>query len=429
MGNVEPTVGSSRLSNSDGNPSSKHHRTPSPLRLSHRPSDRKGRESNGGECITVSCNKCRPSSREKISVVPVDGNGVKKQLFHPSPNGSNPNNGILKFIFSSLTRRSPKSPDSSKEEQWKVAVAELSQKLVQATRKRDEALLEASRLKHSMVELEKKLNKLEIYCHELKSGLEVCSSSPFPIERKDLFNQSDQSVEPFLRALSEARSAVRHLSRSLTVQIRQVGGKVQERISALLQPYDVKLCASSGRMPKSILFYLEALLNRAFYEDFESTGFQKNGSDPILNPLERCEANFSSYMLLRDLSWEEVLAKGTRHFSESFSGFCDRKMSEIVGLMGWNRAWPEQLLQAFFAAAKGVWLVHLLSRAVHPSLPIFRVEAGSRFEPAYMEDMVGDGVRRLVPTTVRVMVAPGFYVYTNVVKCKVLCRYCQQLDT
>jgi hypothetical protein len=54
-----------------------------------------------------------------------------------------------------------------REEQWKIAVAELSHKLIQATRKRDEAVLEASRLKHTMAEPEKKLNKLEIHRRHL----------------------------------------------------------------------------------------------------------------------------------------------------------------------------------------------------------------------------------------------------------------------
>lgn len=417
--NAEP-IASSRLSTSDSSAPSKHQ--PTPLR----PSVQKPRGSDGGGGDgSVSWNKCRPTAREKISIVPLDSNGVKRPYSNQSP--SSHGNGIFKSLFSSLTRKSPRSPDSSKEEQWKLAVAELSHKLQQASRKRDEALLEASRLKHSMSELEKKLNKLEIYCHELKSGLEVCSTSPFPTDRKDLFNPTNQTVESFLHAVSDARSSVRHLSRSLTAQIRQAGGKIHERVSALLQPYDVKI--STAKSPKSLLFYLEAVLNRAFYDDFESSGFQKNGSDQILNPVERCDANFASYVVLRGLSWDEVLTKGTRHFSESFSGFCDRKMSEIVGMMGWNRAWPESLLQAFFCAAKGVWLVHLLARAVHPSLPIFRVETGARFEGAYMEDMVGDRVRRLVPDSVRVMVAPGFYVFTNVIKCKVLCRYNQQVDT
>ncbi|KAI9082758.1 hypothetical protein K1719_035332 [Acacia pycnantha] len=378
-----------------------------------------------GEDGSVLCNKCRPNAREKISVVPFDNNGPNKNSsLLASPNG------IFKSILFTLTRKSPKpaetpSTTTTREEQWKIAVAELSHRLIQATRKRDEALLEASRLKHSVLELEKKLNKLELYCLNLKSGLEECSNtSPYKIENpqnsREISNQNTV-VERFLVSVSEARSSVRLLSRSLTMQLRHMGPKVHERISALLQPYDIKI--SSAKNPRSLLFYLEALLNKSFFEDFECAGFQKNSSNRILNPMERCEANFTSYNMLHELTWEEVLNKGTRHFSEEFSRFCDRKMSDIVAMMGWNRAWPEPLLQAFFVASKSVWKVHLLATSVHPSLTIFRVDKNARFESVYMEDMGGDRALKLVPSMVRIMVAPGFYVYGNVVKCKVLCRY------
>lgn len=382
---------------------------------------------------SVSCNKCRPNSREKISVVPLDNsnnNSANKiSSFMSSPNG------IFKSIFHSLARKqSPKSTDvsSAREEQWKIAVAELTHKLMQATRKRDEALSETSRLKYSMAELEKKLNKLEVYCHTLKSGLDECSgNSPYRAEKnyknirqindKDFMVGNDKVIEQFLISVSEARSSVRLLSRSLTMLLRHMGTKIHERISVLLQPYDIKI--SSSKNPKSLLYYLEALLNKAFFEDFESVEFQKNAANQILNPIDRCEANFASFNVLKELTWEEVLSKGTRHFSEEFSRFCDRKMSEIVAMLGWNRAWPEPLLQAFFNASKSVWLVHLLANSVHPSLPIFRVDKGSRFDSVYMEDMGGDTAWNLIPTMVRIMVAPGFYVYGNVVKCKALCRY------
>ncbi|XP_010276613.1 PREDICTED: IRK-interacting protein isoform X2 [Nelumbo nucifera] len=413
------------------NVTSKHQPTPlhhHSMNNNAKPSSRKRPEANDEDDRSVSCNKCRPTSREKISVVPIDINGSNKH-----PNASP--NGLFRSIFLSLTRKSPRSSESSsstaKEEQWKLVVADLSQKLIQATRKRDEALQEASRLKYSMSELEKKLNKLEIYCHNLKSGLEVCSNSPHLVPKninpamvmsavKGLEHQ-DSVIESFLSSVSEARSSVRTLSRSLTLQLRQMGCRVYERISALLQPYDVKV--SFSKNPRSIMFYLEALLNRAFYEDFESIGFQKSGSERILNPIQKCEANYASFTLLRGLTWDEVLNKGTRHFSEEFSRFCDRKMSEIVAMLGWNRAWPEPLLQAFFGAAKNVWLIHLLACSVHPALPVFRVDKGMRFDGVYMEDMGADKARKLVPAVVRIMVAPGFYVYSNVVKCKVLCRY------
>ncbi|KAM1159002.1 hypothetical protein ACFX19_032793 [Malus domestica] len=386
---------------------------------------------------SVSCNKCRPHAREKISVVPLE-NRTSLSLSTASPNG------IIRSILSSFTRKSPKTPTTAmdypaaaREEQWKIAVAELSHKLVHATRKREEAQLEASRLKYSMAELEKKLNKLEIYCHGLKSGLDECSSSnssPYQltkthINRRRSFGGSGSNdavekmvVENFLVSVSEARNSIRGLSRSLTMQLRHMGfGKVNEKISGLLQPYDVKLSISKN--PKSLLFYLEALLNRAFFDEFESPGFQKHSVVQVLNPVERSEANYTSFNVLRGLTWDEVLIKGTKHFSEEFSGFCDRKMSEIVAMLGWNRAWPEQLLQAFFGASKSVWLVHLLANSVHPGLPVFRVDKGAGFDPVYMEDMGGDKARKLVPAVVRIMVAPGFYVYGSVVKCKVICRY------
>ncbi|KAI3410224.1 uncharacterized protein J3R85_018916, partial [Psidium guajava] len=385
--------------------------------------------------VSVSCNNCRPHAREKISVVPLDNgshhhhHGLGRHSI-PSPNG------IFKSILSTLTKRSPRSVDgassaasSVREEQWKIALAELSHKLIQTTRKRDEAILEASRLKYSMADLEKKLNKLELYCHSLKSGLDECNNSPYRTPRNPrhvnpIPTSNDKVVEPFLVAVSEARSSVRSLSRSLAMQLRGMGGKLHERVSLLLQPHDVKVASPPSRSTRSLLLHLEALLNRAFFEDFESVGFQKSAANTILNPVDRCEANLSSFNVLCKVKWHEVLNKGTRHFSEEFSRFCDRKMSEIVAMLGWTRAWPEQLLRAFFGASRGVWLVHLLANSVHPGLPIYRVDKGARFDPVYMDDMGADSARdRLVPTTVRILVAPGFYVYGHAVKCKVLCRY------
>ncbi|KAM6588142.1 hypothetical protein CsatA_010747 [Cannabis sativa] len=407
-------------------------------------SSKKRQESGtgAGDDGTVACYKCRPNAREKISVVPVDNNGVHR---HSSSSMPSPNS-IFKSIISSLTRRSPKPSDgfpssaaavAAREDQWKIAVAELSHKLIQATRKRDDAVLEASRLKYSMAELEKKLNKLEIYCRNLKTGLDECSSinsnsSPCQvgkIQNRQSFNLSTsrnddkEVVENFLVTVSEARTNIRVLSRSLTMQLRHMGGKVYDRITSLLQPYDIKI--SLSKSPRTLLIYLEALLNKSFFEDFESIMFQKNSAAQVLNPIDRCETNYSSFKHLKSLTWEEVLTKGTKHFSEEFSRFCDRKMSEIVAMLGWNRAWPEPLLQAFFGASKSVWLVHLLANSVHPNLGIFRVEKETGFDPVYMEDMGGGGdkTRKLVPSVVRIMVAPGFYVYGSVVKCKVLCRY------
>lgn len=415
--------------------------TPSEAEYRHHPTPLHSKTENKGKVCNkkrqenddkgVLCNKCRPSNREKITVVPLDNKGNSVN----SPHG-----GIFKSVLSNLVKKSPRLSLSSsevessvvggvstREEQWKIALAEVSHKLIQATRKRDEAVLEASRLKFSMVELEKKLNKLEIYCHNLKSGLEVCSNnvmtnkSPLSLVQRVKFGEEDKVIEHFLVMVSEARSSVRILSRSMTLQLRQIGSKVYDRIALLLQPYEIKI--SISRNPRGLLVYLEALLNKAFYDDFESIGYQKSSCNQILNPIDRCESNFGLYNRLKDLTWEEVLSKGTRFYSEEFSKFCDRKMSEIVAMLGWNRAWPEPLLQAFFGASKAVWLVHLLANSLHPTLPIFRVDKEMKFDSIYMEDMGADKAKKLVPNMVRIMVTPGFYVYDNVVKCKVLCRY------
>ncbi|KAG6428734.1 hypothetical protein SASPL_112991 [Salvia splendens] len=391
-----------------------HFPTPLNSERSRRSSSSKTARQESDEASGVSCNKCRPSNRERLSVVPLEG-----KLSMASPNG------IFKSVLASLAlKRSPKS--SEREEHWKIAVAELSNKLTQATRRRDEAVLEASKLKYSMADLEKKLNKLEIYCHSLKSELETCNFNNNQQHKSMNYKQikmGDPSkvIEHFLVSVSETRTSVRFLGRALGLQLRQMGPKVYDRIAMLLQPYDIKI--SMSRNPRALVLYLEALLNRAFFEDFESAGFHKSGPSPILNPIDRCESNFAMFSRLQELTWEEVLNKGTRHFSEDFSKFCDRKMSDIVALLGWNRAWPEPLLQAFFVASKAVWLVHLLANSLHPGLPIFRVDKGVGFDPVYMEDMGGDKARKLVPAMVRIMVTPGFYVYDNVVKCKVLCRY------
>ncbi|KAJ6812780.1 putative IRK-interacting protein [Iris pallida] len=348
--------------------------------------------------FSVLCNKCRPSSRDKNSVVPVDSSSLK------SPSSK------FHSLLSSLTRgRSPKpapnptpssapsAPEAAASDDttyWKTATVELSRKLIGATRKRDEALLEASRLKHSVSDLERKLAKLESYCLHLRTSLDSQLTSPtipFP-------------TDSFLAGVSSARAAVRALARS-----------------------------SRGDSP---LAHVEASLSRVFYDDFERCCNELGGSSSVLDPAGRCEASRAAYEAVRGITWEGVLSKGTKHYSEGLSRFCDRKMSEVVAALGWARAWPESLLQAFFAAAKGVWMVRLLARCAHPAVPVMRVGGGAAFDAAYMEDVVvGEKVRRLTPVSVKMMVSPGFYVYSasgggvGVVKCKVLCAYSNSVES
>ncbi|CAF2141194.1 unnamed protein product [Brassica napus] len=188
-------------------------------------------------------------------------------------------------------------------------------------------------------------------------------------------------------------------------QLRTIGGKVYERLSLLPQPFDVKI-NSFAKNPKILIFYLQAILSRAFFENFELRSFRvsENGSTRILNPSDRCESNYALFNVLVELTWDEVLSRGTKHFSEEFSRFCDRKNE----------------CHAFFGASKSVWLDHLLANSLNPGLQIFCVERDDRFDPVYKEETGGDQYKSVV----RAMVQPGFYVYGSVVKCKVVFKHC-----
>ncbi|CAA7391723.1 unnamed protein product [Spirodela intermedia] len=430
----------------------RYRRRPTPLHHRATPSSSTGssRATPGKKAISsrddgghvVSFTKCRPSAREKISVVPLDNTSGHSRSRSSSAFFSSPrNNGILGSFISSLTWRSPRlstctsaaAAPPTKGEDWRLIATELSHKLILATRKRDEAVSEVSRLKHSMSELEKKLTKLEKYCHDLKSALDLSKHTNSFVLPASPLEKMEFPLEPFLRCICESRAAVRHLSCSLLTHIQQAG--------TALKAHDVWLPATvksnlnggggGGGGGGGLLLYMEALLSRVFFEDFESAGFQRGGPNGVLDPRKMADANLASYAALKGLSWDDVLSRGTRYFSESFSQFCDRKMSEVAGTVFgggsgsgvWGRrGWPEPLLQAFFGAAKGVWLVHLLAWCGHPPAAIFRVGAGAPFDAAYMEDAVADRARRpAASSAVRMMVAPGFFVGDSVVKCRVLC--------
>jgi len=319
----------------------------------------------------VSCSDCR----------------FKQRALAPASPGA-----VIRSLFVSLTRRStPRSSpsatsasggggasDAGDGEQWRLAAADLSRRLAAATRTRDEALEETTRLKHSLAELELKLARLESRVLPTPAA-----AAAFP-------------VDSFLRAVSTARAAVRNLARALSTHLRS---------------------------PSSPGPSLQSFLNRAFHADFE---LDTDADVHTPDPAGRCQANLAAYHAIAVLTWEEVLLHGTKHYSDGLSRFCDAKMSEVVSSLGWARAraWPEPLLQAFFLAAKGVWGVRLLARSVHPPLPVVRAARGARFDPRFMEDAAASRAGRLEPASVKMMVAPGFHVYlagAGVVKCRVVC--------
>lgn len=334
-----------------------------------------------GYVAAVSCSDCRFTKQQRSALAPA------------SPGA------VIRSLFVSLTRRStPRSSPSpsaaaadgaAEAEQWRIAAADLSRRLATATRSRDEALEETTRLKHSLAELELKLARLEARVLPTPSA-----TASFP-------------VDAFLRAVSTARAAVRNLARALPTHLRTAAAP------------------AAPAFPN-----LESFLNRLFHADFELD----TDAHATPDPAGRCEANLAAYHAVAALTWEEVLLRGTKHYSEGLSRFCDAKMSEVVASLGWAqrgaRAWPEPLLRAFFLAAKGVWGVRLLARSVHPPLPVVRAERGARFDPRFMEDAAAGRAAaaggRLEPASVKMMVAPGFHVYlagAGVVKCKVVCFY------
>ncbi|GLJ21775.1 hypothetical protein SUGI_0406350 [Cryptomeria japonica] len=401
---------------------------------------------------SVSWNGCKPAAlvRENTTVVPLTESQDSVEL----PRKEKTSNNLLKsWLFFRAKKKISKNNSSQNKaepavfyksmEEWAMALESLKQKLMEANENRDTAVAEVTELRSSMDELEKKLRQLELYCKDLKDALNqtvqdgsVADSDKTGMrkyENATLYRKPDNGgkqnplpvttetmIEGFMQIVSEARVSVKHFCRTLVTQIQDLDGKAMEKLSLLLQPYNVSV---TSKVKRSFLYHLESLINQALYQDFENCSFQKNGAQSILDIQEHCKENFSSYASLRNLSWNEVLNKGTRYYSESFSRFCDQKMSLIVSMLNWTKAWPEPLLQAFFIAAKCIWLVHLLAFSFNPSLTIFRVDKGTNFDPMYMEDIATESNKRQVPTKVRIMVMPGFYVHDRILICKVLCRY------
>ncbi|CAN0902068.1 IRK-interacting protein [Linum grandiflorum] len=305
----------------------------------------------------------------------------------------------------------------------------LRRELRESNETRDAALVEVSETRSSLESLRQKLEHLEGYCEELKKSLKSAARSATRRGKSidgnanpsnSIFPVSDEAmVEGFLQMASESRLSVKQFCKTLILQ---------------LDEYDTDLTIGNSNLDsnstnsKSFLYQLESVINETMYLDFENCVFQRNGSQKHLDKLQDRQAKFQSFVSLRNLSWNEVLRKGTKYYSEEFSKFCDQKMSCIIAALNWTRPWPEQLLQAFFVAAKCIWLLHLLAFSFDPAIGVMRVEEGRVFDQGYMEDMErqrdaagGGGGRRKV---VKAMVMPGFYVHGGrVLRCKVLCRY------
>ncbi|MED6222173.1 hypothetical protein PIB30_061780 [Stylosanthes scabra] len=399
-----------------------------------------------------SCNRCKPAiitsefestarnSRSSNIVVPLTDShasfqtqpkskGVMSWLFPRFKKKHHSKNNVM-MMMSSPNRTESEEVSQVLKDMGIVSVETLKRELMEANESRDAALLEVSEMRDSLGELKKKLEYLESYCEELKNGLKHhgVPRKPSPLREKPNGGEEnlmpvneDAMVEGFLQMVSESRLSVKQFCKTLISQVEENDHCLINNLNLLLQPYRLSL---NSKYSKAVLYHFESFINQSLYQDFENCVFQKNGCAKFLDPRQDRQAQFSSFVSLRNLSWNEVLKKGTKYYSEEFSKFCDQKMSGIITLLNWTRPWPEQLLQAFFVAAKCIWLLHLLAFSFNPPLGIIRVEENRSFDAQYMEDMVTDRQRsQQGPNRVKIMVMPGFYVQDRILRCKVLCRH------
>ncbi|XP_048530665.1 IRK-interacting protein-like isoform X1 [Triticum urartu] len=320
-----------------------------------------------------------------------------------------------------------------------LSLDSLRKELAEANAHRDAAQEDAAEMRSSLGELTTKMMSLEAYCSELKKALRQATDHSGGADTQSHSRRSssrsigasrelpgngmpvshEAMVEGFLQIASEARLSVKQLCKALIQQVEEPDNGLSDKLNLLLRPHQLAIIA--GRhCSKAVLYHLEAVMNQTLYQDFENPSFQRNGAARHLDPGQGRRESFASFVALRNLSWSEVLRKGTRYYSEDLSRFCDQKMSCVVAALSWSWPWPEQLLQCFFVATKCVWLLHLLAFSFAPPLPILRVDEGRAFDQAYMEDILPDRRQAQDPLRVKVMVMPGFYVQDRVLKCKVL---------
>ncbi|KAL1539604.1 IRK-interacting protein-like [Salvia divinorum] len=393
----------------------------------------KSRRTSLGDIESVSsCNKFKPpvtddvdgpmkSSRKSNIIVPLTDS---HSSLHPNPR----HKGLsLSWLFPKLKKKNslmlsqPEEVSQMLSDLGVLSMEALRRELNAAHERRDAALVDAAEMKRSLGELGQKLEYLETYCEEMRKALRQAK----PAEKLVMLPNTESSmpvsgevmVEGFLQMVSEARLSVKQFCKTLLAQIEETDHTLLENLNSMLQPCKLSV---NAKQSKAVVYHLEAIINQSLYQDFENCVFQKNGAPKLLDRQQECQARFQLFVALRNLSWNEVLRKGTKYYSDEFSRFCDQKMSGIIVALGWMRPWPEQLLQAFFVAAKCIWLLHLLAFSFNPAVGILRVEENKAFEARFMEDVFGSKQRA---SRVKMMVMPGFYMHHQVLRCKVLCTY------
>ncbi|KAK4339105.1 hypothetical protein RND71_040567 [Anisodus tanguticus] len=343
-----------------------------------------------------SCNRCKPaivstetdgaSKSGKSSsnvIVPLTDSHSLHQL-QPKSKGMN-----LSWLFPKLKKKNKNANSPNRRESEDVfSVETLKKELMEANESREAALMEVAEMKSSLGELRQKLEYLETYCEELKKALKQAniqkkdnsqvSNMLIDLPRRDGENtipvSEEVMVEGFLQIVSESRLSVKQFSKILIAQVDETDNSLTDNLNLQLQPYKISL---NSKHSKAVLYHVEAIINQSLFQDFENVVFQKNGAPKRLDPQQDCHYQFSSFVSLRNLSWNE----------------------------------------AFFVAAKCIWLLHLLAFSFDPPLGILRVEENTTFDKNYMEDMFADRHKSQGPSKVKIMVMPGFYVRDKVHRC------------
>ncbi|MCO5576401.1 hypothetical protein L7F22_030211 [Adiantum nelumboides] len=338
-----------------------------------------------------------------------------------------------------------------------MAVNCMKEEVSQANEKRDAALVEVFELRMAMEEMGKKIDSLETYCQSLQNTT-INSKRP-PLNSYNISgrpgyvdhmhevikDEHDQmlraalaapinassfawpSKKEFYHAVTEARVGVKHFCRTLLQQVQEQSAT--EKIESILQPYNVKV---APRVSKVVRYHLEALINEAFYEDFENIKFQQSGTNCVLDPGQRPQAFYKTYLGMSQMGWSELVSKESAAYSQSFDAFCDHKMNKVEQVLNWEGRWPDDLARSFFVASKWVWLLHLLAFSFHHPALIFRIGCEAHFDFQFMEELPIDQQSSKIPKLsssleatpslhIKAMVMPGFFFNNDeVIKCKVL---------
>ncbi|KAH7442242.1 hypothetical protein KP509_03G078200 [Ceratopteris richardii] len=366
----------------------------------------------------------------------------------------------LSTVLANVKVGEANSPGESNKD-MQIAMESMKQEVSQANKSRDDALTEVSELKRAIQEMGKKLGRLEdqYKCFDFPSRRvgslmnmkrQLLNHDSIQKDNEDVYEHprvsssraQTISMAPgptkgeFCHAVVEARVGIKQFCRTLLQQLREKSDLDKIEMMLKAQNFKVNVSVKGGTVSKRVKYLMESLVNQVFYEDFENIKFTKSGSYCVLDPRQRPLAFFKTYMGILQVGWNELVSTDSSAYSASFDGFCDQKMSKIAEelLFFWDpeEGWPDELVEAFFIAAKWVWLLHLLAFSFELPATIFRVSNKDYFDSLYMEELSmkdnidkQSGSRRALDERgtpqVLVMVMPGFFFNSyEVIRCKVL---------